>query len=182
MDIGYVLFSPEGRIGRQDFWVGFLILFAAGVLLHLIPVLGTLVWMLSIYCWIVLYAKRLHDFNRTGWWSLIPILANVIGFAVIASFVLAIIFGVAAGSAYYGDGETAWWAVGPWLGGIFGIAAVLGALGLIHLIFLIWVGVSAGTPGPNRYGPPPVRPPAYPPAVQPPIPPASPEPPPGVVP
>lgn len=153
MDLQHVLFSAEGRIGRQDFWVGWLILFFGGWMLHLLPVIGTLIWLVSIYCWVVLYAKRLHDFGRSGWWALIPVASNAIGFALVLGLIVVAVVALVAGHAAYAD-TTGWWAAGPVLGGAAGVAAIAGVLCVVHLLFLLWVGLTPGTPGRNRYGDP----------------------------
>jgi uncharacterized membrane protein YhaH (DUF805 family) len=177
MDLQHVLFSPEGRIGRQDFWIGWLILFAAGWMLHFVPLLGTVLWLISVYCWIVLYAKRLHDFGRSGWWAIVPILANFIGLGLLLGAIAAAVVGIAAGAAYADGHDAAWWAIGPVIGGALGAVWIAAFLGLVHLAFLLWVGLTPSDARPNRYGPPPS---SCAPAPSPPR--ANPTPPPGVVP
>jgi uncharacterized membrane protein YhaH (DUF805 family) len=90
MDWKYLLTSFEGRINRAKFWAGIGVLFAAGILANLIDaMLGTMsanglgvvsgiVGLISIYLGLALYAKRWHDRDKSGWWSLI-LLVPVIG-------------------------------------------------------------------------------------------------------
>ena len=90
MDWKYLLTSFEGRINRAKFWAGVGVLFAAGILANLIDnMLGTMsangfgvisgiVGLITLYLAIALYAKRWHDRDKSGWWSLV-LLVPVIG-------------------------------------------------------------------------------------------------------
>lgn len=90
MDWKYLFTSLEGRIGRQSYWMGILAMAVIGVAASLLDVmLGTmnergygiisgLAGLIMIYPAIVLYAKRWHDRNKSGWWSLIA-LVPIIG-------------------------------------------------------------------------------------------------------
>lgn len=92
MDWKYLLTSFEGRINRAKFWAGVGVLFAAGILANLIDLMlgiriggaqgvgifGIIVGLASIYFGLALYAKRWHDRDKSGWWSLI-ILIPIIG-------------------------------------------------------------------------------------------------------
>lgn len=90
MDWKYLLTSFEGRINRGKFWAGVGVLFAVGILANLIDVmLGTMsesgfgvvsgiVGLISLYLGLALYAKRWHDRDKSGWWSLI-LLVPIIG-------------------------------------------------------------------------------------------------------
>lgn len=83
MDWKYLFTSFEGRINRGKFWAGVGVLIAVGVVAQIIDaLLGTMnesgfgvvsviVMLASIYPAIALYAKRWHDRDKSGWWSLI---------------------------------------------------------------------------------------------------------------
>lgn len=72
-----LLFGAEGKIGRGRFWIGFLILFVAGVLLSLAVTgfvlafgqlghwIGFALLLLFLYPALVLSLKRLRDRGRT---------------------------------------------------------------------------------------------------------------------
>ena len=91
MDWRYLFTSLEGRIGRQSYWMGVLAMAVIGVVASLLDVmLGTmndygygiisgLAGLVMIYPAIVLYAKRWHDRNKSGWWSLIGIIPVIGG-------------------------------------------------------------------------------------------------------
>lgn len=95
MDWKYLFTSFDGRINRAKYWAGIGMLFAVSVAASLIDyalglstglqfegqeigVLGFLVGLANIYFGIALYAKRWHDRNKSGWWTLI-LLLPVIG-------------------------------------------------------------------------------------------------------
>jgi uncharacterized membrane protein YhaH (DUF805 family) len=150
MDWKSLLFSGNGRIGRQEFWVGFLILLGVGVVLNFVPLIGPLIGLVTIWCWIVLYAKRLHDMGKSGWLQMIPI-----GVGMAATVMAGISGGMAiVAAAAQGDN------VDPMtmIAGLGGAALFLGGACLVGFIFLLWVGLSGGQAGDNRYGPPPGTP------------------------
>ncbi len=94
MDWKYLLTSFDGRINRAKFWAGIGIFVLIAILAYILDtilgtwfitfggeqagVIGTLVALGSIYFAIALYAKRWHDRNKSGWWTLIG-LVPVIG-------------------------------------------------------------------------------------------------------
>ena len=92
MDRKYLFTSFEGRINRAKFWAGVGFLIAIGLLAMFIDMLlGTtmgrdgygivslVVSLASVYFALALYAKRWHDRDKSGWWSLI-LLVPLIGF------------------------------------------------------------------------------------------------------
>ena len=161
-----VFFSSNGRIGQKDFWIAALILFVAWIVSHALHIFAFFAWLVIWYCWICILAKRLHDAGRSGWLVLVPFLVGCV-----AGCIAMVIGGIAAISAFAASGgamDPSSWAV-VW--GSLGLAAMMfGIAGLVNLIFLLWVGLSAPQAGENRYGPPPASwmSPAPPPAAAPP--------------
>ena len=152
MDWKTLFLSPEGRIHRQDFWIGWAILFVAGLVLAFIPLVNMIAWAAGIYVRVCLYSKRLHDMGKSGWWQVIPYVAGfvaiVLGFVMFGSAIVA-----AAMSAGDSDNPAAAIAMLSSMGGVF----VLWALAsLISLGVLIWVGATPGQTGTNAYGPDPL--------------------------
>lgn len=92
MDWKYLFTSFDGRINRGKFWAGVGVLIAVALVAGLIDMLlGTtmgqggfgivslLASLASIYFALALYAKRWHDRDKSGWWSLI-LFIPLIGF------------------------------------------------------------------------------------------------------
>ena len=137
--------SANGRIGQKDFWIGFLILFVAGIVLGMIPLLGMIIGLALIYPNVCVFSKRLHDFGKTGWLAAVPyaMFAVIMVVAMIAGG--AAMFGAASGSA----------------AGAGGAMAAMGTMGILFLLgfvayvgFVLWVGLTKGDPGTNQYGAP----------------------------
>ena len=95
MDWGYLMTSFEGRINRAKFWAGIGVLVAIGIVAVLIDsvlgtriamgqggemgIVSTIVSLASIYFALAVYAKRWHDRNKSGWWSLIALVPLIGG-------------------------------------------------------------------------------------------------------
>jgi uncharacterized membrane protein YhaH (DUF805 family) len=146
MDWKFLFFSADGRISRQQFWIGALILIGAGVVLGWIPIIGWLISLVSLYAWVCLYSKRLHDFGKSGWLTAIPVgLTIVCAIAAIATM---------GGMAAMGAFNTDYMHPGAMMG--MGLtAALMGLAMLVSLGFLLWVGLTPTQPGANKYGEPP---------------------------
>jgi uncharacterized membrane protein YhaH (DUF805 family) len=150
MNLGNVLFSPNGRIGQQEYWIGVLIIIGGNVLLSWIPFLGFLISIGLIYVGVCVYGKRLHDMGKTAWihgivW-LIQIVLIVIGFTMAGGAIM-------AAMANGGGSDEA--NLAAFLGASSSVALFLGLGFLIWVVYTIWVGVSAGEAGDNRFGPAP---------------------------
>lgn len=87
-----LIFNPNGRIGRNRFWQGMVILTVASILVvagntMVHPAVG-FVNLLLIYPYICVYGKRLHDVGTTAWWVIAIWLASMV-----VSFIFGLIFG-----------------------------------------------------------------------------------------
>jgi len=140
MDWQRTFFSAQGRMGRSDFWIGYLILFGISALVGWIFPIG----LAALYATVCLFAKRLHDAGRSAWLILIPVGINIIMLSIALILFGSMIFAASRDDAGI---EDAW-----------GIAAVFGLIGFglmgmtLNLAFLIWVGASQPSPGDNRFG------------------------------
>lgn len=137
------LVSTKGRVSRSAFWV---LMITSYLAMYVLAVGMAILWFsllvpqgdsspafIPAFLWLwvpfAVGGKRLHDFDKSAWWALIPM---AIG-ALLAFVAL---------SASPGIGSTWGFNLGT---GIIGLC-VLAALGFLK-----------GTPGPNRYGPNPLE-------------------------
>lgn len=92
----HVLFDIDGRLSRKILWLGMLVFLPAFALIQFgadaivratqsgapeatIAEKSAFAYMfLTLYPTIAVTVKRLHDFNWSGWWSLIPVLIYVV--------------------------------------------------------------------------------------------------------
>ena len=143
MDWKSLFFSAEGRIGRQAFWIGWLVLLGVQVLAGWIPVVGHALGLIALFAWVCLCTKRLHDMGRSGWWQA-P--AFALGPVLLFGSVLWIGLGVAMAAIGGGDPEVA---------ALAGIGLVLTSVFVAFtamIAFTLWVGIAEGQSGENRFG------------------------------
>lgn len=146
MDWKTLFFSPEGRIGRQAFWIGWLVLLGASAVVNVIPGIGQVLMLGVIYCSVCVHTKRLHDMGQTGWWQVLPwVVGPVLVFGAIASI------GLSALMTAVNDGEPSV----ALFASIGGLAMSIFIAFAIWLAFTLWVGCSTGQSRENKYGPPP---------------------------
>ena len=149
MDWKSLFFTAEGRIGRQTFWIGWLMLLGAHVVAGWIPLIGQLVGLVAVFAWVCLCSKRLHDMGRSGWWQVLPI---VLGPVLIFGSAMSIGFSAILGEITNSDTD---WATFAGVGGLL----VSVAIAFIAVAaFTLWVGIAEGQNGENRYGEPPLTP------------------------
>ncbi len=144
-DFQRALFSFEGRLRRSHFWIGWLICLGIGVVAGWIPLIGLVISLGLIWPNLAITVKRLHDMGLSGWLAIIPIVANIVGF--IMMFVSVGASALMNSAALENEDPAAILAL---IGPMFGIVAILF---LVNIGFLLWVGLSEGKPGPNKYGP-----------------------------
>ncbi len=81
MDYSQLFLSFNGRINRQPFWIGILILIGISIVLQIViyTILGPeagaiasgILGLLFIYPALAVYAKRCHDRDKSAWWLLL---------------------------------------------------------------------------------------------------------------
>lgn len=149
MDWKTLFLSADGRIGRKEFWIGFAILFAASVVLNMLPVIGQIIGLLLIWPQVCITAKRLHDMGRTGWLMLVPVAV-----AIVCSLIASLTVGASLFSAaILGSSGTDMAAAGSALAGVGAASAVMGVALLVYLAFLLWIGLTPSQEGMNRFDP-----------------------------
>lgn len=137
--------SFEGRTRRLHFGIGWLILFAAGFIAGWLPLIGGLVSLALIWPNLAITVKRLHDMGQTGWLAAIPWAVTILGFIIGGSLI-----GFSALLNIQGlenEDPAAFLAVA---GPMFGVIALVG---LVGLGFFLWILLSPGQSGANRFGP-----------------------------
>ena len=166
MNIGSVLFSANGRIGRKTYWMTYGPILVVSIALSLwarndvsnrgLSILGLVVSLLLLYPMICIFSKRLHDMGRSGWLQLLLYGVSV-AFSI---FVASRTFGptMAAAASAQGDPAAAQDAVQAALANLMAADPVLKYAPYIGtgitLLWALWLGLTPGNPGDNRYGPP----------------------------
>ncbi len=151
MDWKNLFLTADGRIGKKDFWIAWLILFAAGFVAGLIPVIGGFIGLALIYPNVCIFSKRLHDFDKTGWLAALPYVVSIV--CVVLIFVTG--GGAMLTAAMAGNQGSDAAAAAAAMGGVGMAMLWVAVMFLFGIGFLLWVGLTNGTPGPNKYGPPP---------------------------
>ncbi len=80
LDWKNLFLSFEGRINRQPFWIGVIILFVANIVVSLIlgdGIIAILIALAMIYPGLCVYIKRCHDRGKSGWWCLLLLIPIV---------------------------------------------------------------------------------------------------------
>jgi len=165
MNIGQVLFSPNGRITQNEYWLGIVCIIAGNLFLTALPVIGVIIGLALLYVGAVVAAKRLHDAGKTGWIHLIPwaISLSLCGFGVVAAGGAALapllgVLGQPGGWEMLESGDLDPETLAEFISG--GLIAAGGLLlfwtlsALTWLVYTIWVGVLDSDPDTNLYGPP----------------------------
>jgi uncharacterized membrane protein YhaH (DUF805 family) len=143
-DFAWAMFSFNGRMRRSHFWISWCILFFGGIVVGLIPLIGTIIGIAALWPQIAIQVKRLHDMGHSGWLVLAPIGAN---------FVVGIIAIMGIGLSALGNAEALERedpaAVLALAGPVMGLALVFF---LLNLGWLLWIGIVDSKPGRNVYG------------------------------
>ncbi len=139
-----LLFSFEGRTRRSHFWIGWLICLGVGVVAGWIPILGGFISLALIWPNLAISVKRLHDMGKSGWLVLIPWVVSIVGGIVAVSMIGLSVFANAA-ALEQEDPAAIFALIGPAIG-------LFAVLTLVNLGFLLWIGLSEGQAGSNRFG------------------------------
>ena len=146
MDWKSLFFSADGRIGRQTFWIAWLMLLGVNVVLGWIPLIGWIISLVGVYCSVCIYAKRLHDMGKSGWLQLAPMLICVI-LPMIGLFAFG---GLALFAGLSGASDDV--AASSVIGGLGGFLVSLLIAFIVGVGFLLWVGLTVSDPNDNAYG------------------------------
>jgi uncharacterized membrane protein YhaH (DUF805 family) len=104
-------------------------------------------FLLSSYCWICLFSKRLHDMGHSGFLQAWLWLVDLLG-------VIALLLGGLGSllAAAVTGGRVGW---GLLFGGVSLFVLAGAAWVVVRLAFVLWAGLTPGQIGDNRYGPAP---------------------------
>jgi len=98
--MGNLLFSPSGRIGPAEFMKGALVLIIIGAILAILPMFSyslsmifSILGLVTLWCWIVLFIKRFHDAGKSGWMCILPIIAFIIASVIVSQLVTSMFAG-----------------------------------------------------------------------------------------
>lgn len=143
-DFQKALLSFDGRLRRSHFWIAWLILFAIGSVVWMIPVIN-LLGIVLLWPHLAIGVKRLHDMGKPGWLIAIPYVAGAV--AWIGAFVMVGAGAIMNASALDAEDPAAFIAT-------FGPAAgILAVSCLLSIAFWLWMGLADGQRGDNAYGP-----------------------------
>lgn len=146
MDFGKLFFSAYGRIGRQEFWIGWAILLMVGLFLWMIPFFNFVAWPALLYCSICIRAKRLHDMGRSGWLQVVPVIAKIVFGAILFYFTMGMVVAGVLGGVFAAPGVAM---------GVATLTLAAIACWFVDVGFLLWIGISERDPYDNIYGPAP---------------------------
>jgi uncharacterized membrane protein YhaH (DUF805 family) len=136
MDWKYLFTGRDGRINRQPFWIGTVVLIVASIVLMVLvgalvgPVIALILMLPIFYAGFALSLKRAHDRDRPDWY-------------VIGYYVLAVLLNIAMATTD---------PMNP--GMLINIGMIVSLIW--GLILLVDLGFLRGTPGPNQHGPDPL--------------------------
>jgi len=132
----------HGRISRQPFWIGVLVLVVVESICQMAAHrlegdrLGAIVDLAFSYPELAVTLKRAHDRNLPTWWVAV----------LFAGSVLLDFLAVTGVSTELGDLNNPNW---------IGVVTTV-PLGVLSLLLLVDLGFQPGTKGPNRFGPDPL--------------------------
>lgn len=142
-DFAKAMFSFSGRLRRSHFWTSWAILFVGGGVLNFIPFLN-LLGILLLWPHLAIGAKRLHDMGKSGWLMAIPYGVMIIG-GFYAFFSVGISAILNSDKLEAEDPAAILATFGPALG-------ILSFTWLVGIAFWLWIGLTEGQPGDNRFG------------------------------
>lgn len=145
IDWQHLMLRFDGRIRRTHFGIAWLVLFGVSIVLGFIPFLGFILSIALIWPNLAIAVKRLHDMGQSGWLAAIPYVVAFVGTIVAFSMMG---FGALMNAERLENEDPS--AILALIGPAFGI---FGLMALIGLGFLLWIGLTPGQPGTNRYGP-----------------------------
>ncbi|ESQ77205.1 DUF805 domain-containing protein [Asticcacaulis sp. AC402] len=135
--------SPHGRIGMRIYAAAMVGVIVVQVFSLALPVVGLLIFPLLNYPGLCLAVKRLHDWNRSGFWMIAP-------YVVITGYILTLFWYALitmGGGGNFSGGSPENGRIGRALAHNAGYV-----LFLMPILFLALIGMVPGSLGANRFG------------------------------
>lgn len=145
MDWVKLFLSPFGRIGRRVYGTAMAAIIVTQIFSATLPVIGFLIIPVLNYPALCLAIKRLHDWNRSGAWMIVPY-AVILGYVVSLCWYALITFG---GFGTFSGGRSEDAAIGRTLADQAGYILIL-----MPMTVLVLIGLIPGNRGQNRFGAP----------------------------
>lgn len=127
------------RISRPYYWgLAAVLLVISAATGYLIP---NYVGIGELVAWSLLFIGRLHDINKGAQWYFGAL-------AIASALVTAAVLLTPGAYAHYVNGESL--SVDSAQRSLFMV--IMGIALLLQLVFIVWLGLKKGDPGPNRFG------------------------------
>ena len=136
MGWGRLFLTANGRVGRSDFWIAWFLLVIVSAVLKMFGVIGDLLGILIVYPQVCLFAKRLHDLGKSGWWTTL-----VFGLLAAAAALSGVSQGLEAGAGADAAATVQ-----------FATAFMLAGCAIAGVGLFFRTGLSRGQPEANAYG------------------------------
>jgi uncharacterized membrane protein YhaH (DUF805 family) len=130
----------KGRARRQEFWIFFFCTWILG----LIPIIGTIISLVTIIPSVAVGVRRLHDTNRSGLWLLLIYIPLPLALILFLSILIA-----GGGLSSIGSADF----LSAFMSGLGALVILLLILPLVGIIILLIWAAQPGTAGKNKYGP-----------------------------
>jgi len=134
----------KGRARRLEFWIFFFCTWILG----LIPIIGSIISLVTLIPSLAVGVRRLHDTNRSGLWLLLIYIPLPIAMILLFSIVLA-----AGGISSIGGADF----FNAFMSGLGALVIFLLLLPLVGIVILLIWAAQPGTAGKNKYGPNPKK-------------------------
>lgn len=145
MDWVKLFLSPHGRIGMRLYAAAIIAVIVVQIFSLTLPVVGWVMFPLLNYPGICLTVKRLHDWNRSGFWLIAPYVV-ITGYALTLLWYALITFG---GFGTFSGGTAEDQRIGRALADKAGYVLLL-----MPAVFLTLIGLIPGSRESNRFGMP----------------------------
>ena len=163
MNIGEMLFNPNGRMNSAAFWRGYIIILGAALILNVVvyflgptSIISTLLGFAGlVFYWntIAVFVKRLHDSGASGWWTA----AIAFGWFIAALVIVIFVIMTFAGEVFQTAMDDPSYAQSPQFGLDFqerAFVPMTAAVLALNIVLGFIMANLRSDPNTNQYGPP----------------------------